>query len=55
MDLVFGDNGKILLSDEIPYKLKYATSTCANYGGNDTITLGKNHDIAFGGEFYCSS
>ena len=53
MDFVFGDNGKILLSDEVPYKLMQAYTTCAQHGGNDNITLGKNHDIAFGGEFLC--
>ena len=54
MDFVLGDNGKILLSDEVPYKLMQATTICAQYGGNDHIILGENHDIAFGGEFLCS-
>ena len=53
MDFVFGDNGVILLSHDVPYKLMYAATICAQHGGNDTITLGKNHDIAFGGEFFC--
>ena len=51
MDLVFGDHGEILLSEEVPYKLIFATTTHPNCTpGSDNITLGEDHDIAFGGK-----
>ena len=51
MDLVFGDHGEILLSEEVPYKLIFATTTHPNCTpGSDNITLGEDHNIAFGGK-----
>ena len=41
MDVACGDNSVILPSHNIPYKLIYVATICAQYGGNDTITLGK--------------
>ena len=52
MDLVFGDHGYILLSEDTPYKLVFANSTDISCKpGVDFITLGEGHDIAFGGKY----
>ena len=51
MDLVFGDHGEIQLSENIPYTLVYASTIDAGCTpGTDNVTLGKDDDIAFGGE-----
>lgn len=49
-DLVFGDHARVVLYEDTPYKLRFATIAdpdCAK--GSDNITLGDGHDIAFGG------